>query len=65
MAQELLYVARASWLNNFNNNSQFNANDRNINNHNRVRGIAQNSAEIFSLWLHIETYGKNYAAILI
>ena len=39
------HVARASWLNNFNNDSQFNANDRNINNHNRVRGIAQ-SAEI-------------------
>ncbi len=34
-------VARASWLNNFNNNSNFNANDRNVNNDNRVRGIAR------------------------
>src|SRR3989344_9351287 len=45
------YVARASWLNNFNNNSNFNANDRNINNNNRVRGIALCSAEIFSSYM--------------
>ncbi len=32
-------MRRASWLNNFNNNSNFNANDRNINNNNRLRGI--------------------------
>ncbi|MEK6938979.1 MAG: hypothetical protein AABX04_08125 [Nanoarchaeota archaeon] len=41
-------MRRASWLNNFNNNSNFNANDRNINNNNRVRGIAQR-AETFIL----------------
>ncbi len=34
-------MGRASWLNNFNNNSNFNANNRNINNNNRLRGIAQ------------------------
>ncbi len=39
-------------MNNFNNNSNFNANDRNINNNNRVRGIAQNSAEILVLTNH-------------
>jgi retron-type reverse transcriptase len=43
-------------LNNFNNNSNFNANDRNINNNNRVRGIAQR-AETFifmnDLWQQI------------
>lgn len=38
-------VGRASWLNNFNNNSNFNANNRNVNNHNRVFGIAQTAAE--------------------
>ena len=38
-------VARASWLNNFNNNSNFNANDRNINNNNCLRGIIQRWAE--------------------
>ena len=38
-------MGRASWLNNFNNNSNFNANDRNVNNHARVRGIIQNGAE--------------------
>lgn len=32
-------VGRASWLNNFNNNSNFNANDHNVNNHNALRGI--------------------------
>ena len=43
--QGLLTLGRASWLNNFNNNSNFNANDRNVNNHARVRGIIQNGAE--------------------
>jgi len=42
-------VGRASWLNNFNNNSNFNANDRNVNNHNTLRGIAHHNAEILLL----------------
>ncbi|PIN76586.1 hypothetical protein COV17_01915 [Candidatus Woesearchaeota archaeon CG10_big_fil_rev_8_21_14_0_10_36_11] len=40
-------VGRASWLNNFNNN--FNANDRNVNNHNTLRGIAHHNAETLLL----------------
>ncbi len=61
------FVGRASWLNNFNNNSNFNANDRNINNNNRLRGIAR-LAETFilmSLWqslcsdLNLEQAYKN------
>lgn len=43
---------RASWLNNFNNNSNFNANDRNVNNHNRLRGIAHHHAETLFLKTH-------------
>tara|TARA_Y100000031_G_C8234595_1_gene392602 strand:+ start:1240 stop:2454 length:1215 start_codon:yes stop_codon:yes gene_type:complete len=42
-------VGRASWLNNFNNNSNFNANDRNVNNHNALRGIAHYNAETLLL----------------
>ena len=42
-------VGRASWLNNFNNNSHFNANDRNVNNHNALRGIAHHNAETLLL----------------
>jgi retron-type reverse transcriptase len=43
-------VARVGRLNNFNNNSNFNASNRNIDNNNiRVRGIAQNSAETFMM----------------
>lgn len=54
-------------MNNFNNNSNFNANDRNINNDNRLRGIAR-LAETFilmSLWqslcsdLNLELAYKN------
>src|SRR3989338_2555006 len=45
-------VGRASWLNNFNNNSNFNANDRNVNNHNALRGIAHYNAETFLLKNH-------------
>ncbi len=58
------HVARASWLNNFNNNSQFNANDRNINNHNRVRGIAQTAetpssmAAYRDLWKELCSYSN-------
>jgi len=36
-----LQVGRACWLNNFNNNSNFNANNRNVDNNNALRGIAQ------------------------
>lgn len=43
-------MGRASWLNNFNNNSNFNANDRNINNNNRLRGIDQ-CAETISYYM--------------
>ena len=42
-------VWRASWLNNYNNNSNFNANNRNINNNNRLRGIAHFNAETLLL----------------
>jgi len=42
-------IGRASWLNNFNNNSNFNANDRNVNNHNSLRGIAHHNAETLLL----------------
>ncbi|MBU1876028.1 MAG: reverse transcriptase domain-containing protein [Nanoarchaeota archaeon] len=42
-------VGRASWLNNFNNNSNFNANDRNVNNDNALRGIAHHNAETLLL----------------
>lgn len=45
-------VRRASWLNNFNNNSNFNANDRNVNNHNALRGIAHHNAETLLLKPH-------------
>ncbi|MFH0701638.1 MAG: reverse transcriptase domain-containing protein [Candidatus Woesearchaeota archaeon] len=43
-----LLVRRASWLNNFNNNSNFNANNHNINNNNSLRGIFRR-AETFIL----------------
>ncbi len=56
-------MGRASWLNNFNNNSNFNANDRNINNDNRVRGITQTCAETLflmasyhNLWKKLHSY---------
>src|SRR3989338_8220052 len=42
-------VGRASWLNNFNKYSNFNANDRNVNNHNALRGIAHYNAETLLL----------------
>ena len=42
-------VGRASRLNNFNNNSNFNANDHNVNNHNALRGIAHYNAETLLL----------------
>ncbi len=44
--QKELHVARASALNNFNNNSDVNLDNRNLNNHRFVRGIAQASAGI-------------------
>jgi RNA-directed DNA polymerase len=56
-------VARVGRLNNFNNNSNFNASNRNIdNNNNRVRGIAQSIAEIIimkkprDLWQELCSY---------
>lgn len=56
-------MARVGWLNNFNNNTNFNAGNRNIdNNNNRVRGIAQTIAEIIimnkprDLWQELCTY---------
>ncbi|MFH1510983.1 MAG: reverse transcriptase/maturase family protein [Candidatus Woesearchaeota archaeon] len=36
-----LQVGRACWLSSFDNNSNFNANDRNVDNQNALRGIAQ------------------------
>jgi len=42
-------VGRASWLHTFNNNSNFNANNRNIDSHNRLRGITHITAETSSL----------------
>lgn len=39
-------VARASWLGNFGDNSSFSADDRSINNHNRVRGVRRNANEV-------------------
>ena len=47
MSIKIYDVGRASWLNNFNNN--FNANDRNVNNHNALRGIAHHNAETLLL----------------
>jgi len=51
-------VARASWLNNINNNSNFNANNRNVDNHNRVRGIARHaeSSHRYDLWQKLCSY---------
>ncbi len=56
-------VWRASWLNNFNNNSNFNANNRNINNHNRLRGIAHSNAETLSLKTHYRDLWKELCSI--
>ncbi len=42
-AQDTQYLGRASWLNNFNLNSNFDANDRNIGNDGRVRGVRRAS----------------------
>ena len=36
---------RASWLLNFGSSSNFNANDRNVNNHNALRGVRRVIAE--------------------
>jgi len=52
MAIKSYDVGRASWLNNFNNNSNFNANDHNLNNHNSLRGIAHYNAETLLLKPH-------------
>lgn len=49
-------VGRAGWRNNFNNNANSNANDRNVNNHNGVRGIAQHAETLF-LWLPVVICG--------
>ena len=56
-------VGRASWLNNFNNNSNFNANDRNVNNHNALRGIAHYNAETFLLKDHYRDLWKELCSI--
>ncbi|MBU4352297.1 MAG: hypothetical protein KJ939_04405 [Nanoarchaeota archaeon] len=42
-------VGRASWLNNFYSNSSFNADDRDVNNRNALRGIAHHNAETLLL----------------
>ena len=57
-----LHVARACYLN---NNHNFNANDRNINNYNSaVRGIVQ-LLRLFLLWTTSEICGRNYAVMII
>lgn len=62
-----LPVARACRLNNIDNNSNFNANDRNVNNHNGLRGIAQHKLRHFfkmrdRLWNHLCSYDNLYIA---
>jgi len=63
-----LYVARVSRLNYFNNNSNFNAEDRNIDNNNIcLRGIAQMKAETFNhkprdLWDELCSYDNLFLA---
>jgi retron-type reverse transcriptase len=62
-----LLVARASRLNNFDNNSNFNANNRNVDNHNALRGIAHTLAEIFlkmnrDLWKELCSYENLFLA---
>ena len=64
-----LQVARASRLNRFDNDSRFNANDRNVDNSNNfVRGIAQKDAETLimtkprCLWQELCSYGNLFLA---
>ena len=60
-----LNVARVSRLNNFNNNSNFNAEDRNVDNNNIcLRGIAQMKAETFfrDLWKELCSFDNLYLA---
>ena len=64
-----LQVARASRLNRFDNESRFNANDRNVDNSNNfVRGIAQKDAETLimtkprCLWQELCSYGNLFLA---
>ena len=61
-----LHVARASRLNNFDNNSNFNADNHNVNNHNALRGIAQQAETIYNiardLWKELCGYDNLFLA---